>query len=368
MATGASVLLAPLGLALIGNAYEVQDQIKSQALTLLRSRRKNTGFFEESRDDDFQRECVDELCSAEELREIFPTNEIERSLKWAQLTRQCYLDDKKCNAEGTQVCVQTWNSRTCKCKEGFDGDRCDEDIDECKLENSCPSNSICSNNHGSYSCSCEFGYSRSSDEKDFTCEKEEIVCGENQINENGFCNCLSGYQRDPNSNNCVDIDECELGYCNDEPNTYCSNTIGDYVCNCETGYEKIGESCQDIDECSDPEKADSCGNGFCKNIPGGFQCECNEGYELGAADTCVNIDECKDGNPCLANEVCFDTDGHYFCCPAGFSFVDGNCVNIACADVECGENQSCRDGICYCDNIYQEVVDGTRIFKKYEKC
>ena len=154
MAPSANLILASLGLtATIISSYEVQDNIKSQALSLLRSRRKNTGFFEESRDDDFQRECVDELCSAEELREIFPTSELDRAVKWAQLTKQCYMESRKCDPQGTKVCVQTWNDRTCKCKDGFSSDRCDEDIDECGSElNKCPENAKCINTIGDYSC------------------------------------------------------------------------------------------------------------------------------------------------------------------------------------------------------------------------
>ena len=158
MAVSAKLILISLGTSQLLHAYEVQDQIKSQALTLLRSRRKNTGFFEESRDDDFQRECVEELCSAEELREIFPNSEAERTLKWSQLTKQCYLAEKKCNAQGTKVCVQTWNDRTCKCKDGFTGEKCDKDIDECALTEVrvCPENAKCSNSMGGYSCNCEY--------------------------------------------------------------------------------------------------------------------------------------------------------------------------------------------------------------------
>ena len=169
---------------------------------------------------------------------------------------------------------------------------------------------------------------------------------------------MDGFQRDAVSGNCVDIDECtEIGC--DEDNTYCVNTLGSYDCNCESGFERMFGICSDIDECKIPEKADSCGNGMCINIPGGFKCECNHGYELSTDATCINVDECATGNPCLANESCFDTDGHFFCCQQGHSFVDGNCVNAECADVSCNDDQVCRDGVCYCKNIYQEVRDGT---------
>ena len=51
--------------------YVIQDE---EALQKLRSRRKNSGFFEETRSDNFERECSEEMCTREELREIFPQN------------------------------------------------------------------------------------------------------------------------------------------------------------------------------------------------------------------------------------------------------------------------------------------------------
>ena len=34
-----------------------------------------------------------------------------------------------------------------------------------------------------------------------------------------------------------------------KPGTKCSNTAGSYTCLCEAGFEKVGDDCQNINEC-----------------------------------------------------------------------------------------------------------------------
>ena len=50
---------------------------------------------------------------------------------------------------------------------------------------------------------------------------------------------------------CDDIIECALnpGIC--PTGALCTNTIGSFICSCETGYHVISDACVDINECLD---------------------------------------------------------------------------------------------------------------------
>ena len=98
-----------------------------------------------------------------------------------------------------------------------------------------------------------------------------------------------------------DVDECfeELDNCSTQDNRICKNTIGEFDCICDDGYEEngngmcIGErkylvsniimfiiilmfaSMSDIDECF--RQIDLCEQN-CTNTPGSYVCGCDTGY------------------------------------------------------------------------------------------
>ena len=97
--------------------------------------------------------------------------------------------------------------------------------------------------------------------------------------------------------------------------TKCNNLIPFYECLCKTGFSKIIEqdlSCQDIDECSIGTHNCDWDNGSCENTLGSFVCHCNTGWKLNGPtmspatqsvvetamnttkhEKCIDIDECS---------------------------------------------------------------------------
>jgi hypothetical protein len=84
------------------------------------------------------------------------------------------------------------------------------------------------------------------------------------------CFCQWGYcdTRPMNGTDCIDVNECLVN--NGGCNQICSNSIGSYSCNCQTGFQKSvdGKGCNDIDECL----GSPCQAGTCVNSYGGFYC------------------------------------------------------------------------------------------------
>jgi len=241
-----------------------------------RAKRANQ-FGEELKAGNHERECVEEMCDVEEYLEA---NEIERSKgaknspRWEAMRYPCKLID--CNPQNTKACKNEWRKATCMCKDGWEGELCESDIDECAL-GVCQHATNCTNSLGSYECECEPGWTG------------------------------------PNCD--TDIDECAENMC--QNGAECSNSEGSFKCNCVAGW--TGAFCEeDIDECQeDPcNENDVLDNGyrqFCVNTPGSFNCACNGGR---AGDQCEeDYDECS-SNPCGENKVCTNGDNGYSCgCP-----------------------------------------------------
>uniref|UniRef100_A0A3P9Q5U9 Thrombomodulin n=1 Tax=Poecilia reticulata TaxID=8081 RepID=A0A3P9Q5U9_POERE len=122
------------------------------------------------------------------------------------------------------------------------------DTDECTLA---PCEHECANSLGSYVCSCFKGYRV--DEKDpHKCRRH---CGEQECpaecdpNYNFQCFCPDGYllEERGGSSFCIDLNECESNYCEQE----CRNTYGGYVCSCKPGFKLVGEDqCREVVESS----------------------------------------------------------------------------------------------------------------------
>uniref|UniRef100_A0A8C6X647 Vitamin K-dependent protein S n=1 Tax=Naja naja TaxID=35670 RepID=A0A8C6X647_NAJNA len=249
---------------------------------LVRKRRANS-FMEESREGNMERECVEEYCNREEAREIFENNPetlldaftdclaLFRTGIFRALTpdspadlRSCVTvipDQCKplpCNVDGCEECRDGQATFTCICKPGWQGEKCEEDINECDdpVSKNGGCDQICVNFPGSYRCYCE-----------------------------------DGYYIQSNKMGCKDRNEC-IFYKNICGTAKCKNTPGKYVCECETGffYNSTTKKCEDIDECAE----NTCSQ-ICVNSPGSFTCYCDgkKGFKLSKdMTTCETIPNC----------------------------------------------------------------------------
>lgn len=144
--------------------------------------------------------------------------------------------DKRICAGPHARCENTIGSFKCDCEVGFEMQKgfC-VDINECFRG---PCEHDCHNKDGSYTCSCFKGYKISDENKhrcELHCPYEECpaYCDPNDI---FLCYCPEGFVIDKRSNGdsaCVDIDECEMGQCDQ----HCENSFGGYTCSCGEGYE-----------------------------------------------------------------------------------------------------------------------------------
>ncbi|XP_036897990.1 growth arrest-specific protein 6 isoform X2 [Sturnira hondurensis] len=252
-----------------------------EAAQFLRPRQRRAyQVFEEAKQGHLERECIEELCSKEEAREVFendaeteyfypkylaciskygsPYTKHPDFVKCAQnLPDQCY--PKPCNKEGTQVCQDLMGNFYCQCKAGWGGRRCDKDIDECSQKNG-GCNQICYNKPGSFHCAC-----------------------------------YSGYELSQDSRTCQDIDECaDPDACGE---ARCKNLLGSYSCLCDEGYEFSSQdkACRDVDECAEGRCEQAC-----VNSPGTYACHCNG---RGGLKLSQDMNTCEDILPCVPFNV-----------------------------------------------------------------
>ncbi|XP_019713434.1 adhesion G protein-coupled receptor E2 isoform X2 [Hippocampus comes] len=135
---------------------------------------------------------------------------------------------------------------------------------------------------------------------------------------------------------CIDQDECEENYPEDMglcgKNAYCVNTIGNFYCMCEKGFQTSEGStnftaessltCKDIYECL--EDKEICGSRPCINTSPMYYCGCNEGFVVNVNSDCDDVNECLEENICWPNATCTNTAGSYDCVSnAGFAIKSG---------------------------------------------
>ncbi|XP_063160955.1 growth arrest-specific protein 6 [Candoia aspera] len=252
---------------------------REEASQFLRQRhRRAYQIFEETKQGHLERECVEELCNREEAREVFE-NDPETEYFYPKyldcirdygspytrspsfhtcvhnLPDQC--SPNPCHKEGTIKCEDLKGGYLCHCRTGWEGERCDKDINECADHNG-GCKQICYNKVGSYRCLCYTGYALLSDNK-----------------------------------SCEDIDECAVstGICGE---AHCENLISSYACVCDSGYsyDEVTKTCKDVDEC----EQNFCEQ-TCVNSQGSYTCHCNG---RGGVKLSSDMNTCEDILPCVS--------------------------------------------------------------------
>ncbi|XP_047576463.1 growth arrest-specific protein 6 isoform X3 [Lutra lutra] len=277
---------AALGTALLllllasESAHTVMLRAREAAQFLRPRQRRAYQVFEEAKQGHLERECIEELCSQEEAREVFE-NDPETDYFYPRyldciskygspytkspdfvscvqnLPDQC--SPNPCNKEGTQVCQDLMGNFYCQCRAGWGGRLCDRDVNECSQQNG-GCGQICSNKPGSF-----------------------------------YCACYSGYTLAPNSRTCHDVDECaDGGACGE---AHCKNLPGSYSCVCDEGYvfSSPDKACRDVDECAEGRCEQAC-----VNSPGGYACHCDG---RGGLKLSPDMNTCEDILPCVPFNV-----------------------------------------------------------------
>lgn len=248
-----------------------------EAAQFLRPRQRRAyQVFEEAKQGHLERECVEEVCTKEEAREVFE-NDPETDYFYPRyqecLKKYGKPEDKNpnfapcvqnlpdqctpnpCDKKGTQLCQDLMGNFFCLCKAGWEGRLCNKDVNECGQKNGGCSQ-VCQNKPGSFQCACHSGFSLA-----------------------------------PDGRNCQDVDECaDAGTCGD---ARCKNLPGSYSCLCDKGYMYSSQekTCQDVDECQQGRCEQTC-----VNSPGSYTCHCDG---RGGLKLSPDMDTCEDILPCV---------------------------------------------------------------------
>lgn len=174
------------------------------------------------------------------------------------------------------------------------------------------------------------------------------ACDPHATCEADACVCADGWAGDGQT--CADVDECseELDAC--DPAATCTNQPGTHACACESGYSGDGATCTDIDECA--EGLDECDvNATCTNLPGLHDCTCNEGY-TGDGKTCHGDEPF--GEACAQDGDC----ASYLCLPPPNSHCSIPCTQGVAND--CGAQDV--TGLCIALDMDVAACAGTLSF------
>ncbi|KHJ41688.1 EGF-like domain protein [Trichuris suis] len=226
-----------------------------------------------------------------------------------------------CKNGGT--CVNVRFSFWCVCPKGFTGSLCQQDIDECKHnETICGLHGECTNLVGSYKCECFDGYTG------VYCETAPISAGASKEGDYAPMHLL---HFDAAVMSMCDVEACgPLGKCFVRNNNF--------TCLCAAGV--TGRLCNKA--ASDCWVDNPCGrNGFCRQVGNSFTCKCSYGHTGRLCDRL--IDFCKNTSICNGGKCISDLQGGYYCvCPVGFTGSNCEIAYKPCESQHCSINGVCE--------------------------
>ncbi|XP_026157127.1 coagulation factor VIIi [Mastacembelus armatus] len=158
---------------------------KHEANTVLqRWRRANTGFLEELKQGNLERECIEEICDYEEAREVFENDDKTRQF-WLTYPYRDPCLVNPCQNNGT--CVYVGTAYECQCPEGYEGRYCQtefEDSLKCLYQNGYCDH-FCDGSGERRKCSCAAGYGLGEDGRQCVAQVE-FPCGRLAPQETGL--------------------------------------------------------------------------------------------------------------------------------------------------------------------------------------
>ncbi|XP_030839896.1 tenascin-N-like isoform X2 [Strongylocentrotus purpuratus] len=197
----------------------------------------------------------------------------------------------------------------------------------------CLNGGQCLNDFSSFSCQCDVGYLGAFCETAIQCVIPPMPDALNSFD--GLCNGPSIIDF---GHSCTY--RCDLGFI----------IRGQTTLSCQPNGTLDGTfpTCEDLNECSNGLMCED-PNSFCLNNVGSFMCVCNGGFQLMPDGTCqasttiaCTADLCQNGGTCLA-----DVNRLTCACPVGFTGPVCE-IDLSCGGVSCGSSQVCVNEQCTC--------------------
>ncbi|XP_056309064.1 coagulation factor VIIi [Danio aesculapii] len=183
----AAVLLCVLTVRSTSAVFLSKDEATA---VLQRFRRANSGFLEEMKAGNLERECVEEICDYEEAREVFEDDDRTKQF-WLSYSNKEPCLTNPCRNNGT--CIYLADSYYCLCAEGFEGKYCEKGLEEtlkCQYVNG-GCEQFCDGSGARRSCSCAEGYTLADDGTSCV-SQAEYPCGKIPLQKNTSQNQFLG--------------------------------------------------------------------------------------------------------------------------------------------------------------------------------
>ena len=228
--------------------------------------------------------------------------------------QNCEVDIDYCQSNDAcrngATCLDGVQGYTCNCTQGWYGEHCAVNPDDCG-GHACANGASCVDGLGGYSCSCAAGWTgeRCATQISGGCAanpcQHGTVCADDSGSSAGYtCDCgSSGYAGancDQEVNECAGFPKCANG-------GTCIDLLNGFNCSCASGY--TGATCEeDIDYCAGHT---TCQNGAtCVDGVSSFSCGCTNGWR---GETCAaSVDDCASA-PCGSHGTCVDGHNSYSC-------------------------------------------------------